>query len=642
MTAQMTDYERMMAGEDVSRAGTFAQALPQAATTGEKVADSAIALGTGLLGGVKMVADVFGADNPASLALGDAQKNLDAQTSDERQYERRQRQKQIKDAELYGSAWDEVVANAGAFADAPLDSTLSALGSAAPALLASFLPGGQAGVAVRLIGAGAVGAAQGVGVVKGSIYDRVEQGLKQAGYDEDTARKVAAGAQAYDGENGGLIAANGAMGALSAATGAGGAVARYLSRGAVPVGRSWRGAAGAVAGGAVKESVPEGGQAVLERGTTNLAIQGVGLQYGIPEMASTRTSDGLAGAFTADALGSLGLGAAGGGLPRTRTPSTATTSGTPATPTRSSAPTQATATPTQATTTTSSAPATPTSAHTDTPTVRGVKKTLKRWAGIPSQQEEWDEATQKLAEELEVRLRADGRQVAIEPPDIGVAGVANMFLDAMASLTGHRGIAVKATGRNAFDGVAWGGNYFVNVDKPEMAIPFTIAHEFKHLTEGRPGLEKLYGRMWDLIPDSARDAYAGTVLRREFGGRTTDKLNAGEVDHLKSEMLADFMGQRFTDRAWMQDLSKQRPALFAEFMHDWLKLLDSLIFEVTERFRKLRANSDIESIKRIDPLMRGHLKQLREMKNIATDVATEWAQANPALVKRYANAFAKT
>lgn len=44
-----------------------------------------------------------------------------------------------------------------------------------------------------------------------------------------------------------------------------------------------------------------------------------------------------------------------------------------------------------------------------------------------------------------------------------------------------------------------------------MAIPFTIAHEFKYLTEGRPGFEKLYGWMWYLIPDEARDTYAETV-----------------------------------------------------------------------------------------------------------------------------------
>jgi hypothetical protein len=630
----MTAYERMMAGEDLNRAGTFAQAGPQAATTREKVADSAIALGTGLIGGVKMLTDVGGADNSFSQALGDAQKSLDAKTSDERQYERRQRQKQIKDAELYGSAWDEVVANAGAFADAPLDSTLSALGSAAPALLASFLPGGQAGVAVRLIGAGAVGAAQGVGVVKGSIYDRVEQGLQQAGYDQDTARKVAAGAQAYDGENGGLIAANGAMGALAAMTGTGPAVAKYLSRaGAVPsVARSWRGAVGDVALGTVKEAVPEGGQAVLERGTSNLAIQGVGLQYGVPDMAATRATDGLAGAFTADALGSLGLGAAGGGL-RTRPPSTVTTitSGTPATPTRSSAPTQATATPTQATTTRSSAP---TQAA---PTPDGEPEAAPQPA--------WDADMRKLVADMAQELRDDGRQVEVTEPDVNAPETiaTNAFMDALAGLTGHRGIAVKAVGKGAFDGVKVGGNYFVNVDKPEMAIPFTIAHEFKHLTEGRPGLEKLYGRMWDLIPGEARNTYATTILRREFAGRTTDKLNAGETDMLKSEMLADFMGQRFTDKAWLKDLSKQRPALFAEFVRDWVKLLNSMIYRVTEKLRKLRANSDIEQIKQIDPLMRGHLKQLREMKTIATDVATEWAQANPALVKRYgANDFAKT
>ncbi len=346
----MTAYERMMAGEDLNRAGTFAQAGPQAATTREKATDSAIALGTGLLGGVKMVADVFGADNRASLALGEAQKSLDAKTSDERQYERAQRQKKDRDAELYGTAWDEVASKIGGFAEAPLDTMLSVVGSTAPSMLAMFIPGLSGTVAARLIAAGAVGAVQGAGVSKGSIYEAVEQGLQKAGYDEDTAKKVAAGAQAYDSENGGMIAANGAMGVLAAMTGAGPSVARYLSRGAVPaVGRSWRGAAGSVAGGAVKEAVPEGGQAVLERGTSNLAIQGVGLQYGVPDMADTRTTDGLAGAFIADALGSFGLGAAGGGLPRTMAPTRSSAPATPST-TRSSAPTQATATPTQATT----------------------------------------------------------------------------------------------------------------------------------------------------------------------------------------------------------------------------------------------------------------------------------------------------
>lgn len=251
----------------------------------------------------------------------------------------------------------------------------------------------------------------------------------------------------------------------------------------------------------------------------------------------------------------------------------------------------------------------------------------------------------KLVADMAQELRDDGRQVEVTEPDVNAPETiaTNAFMDALAGLTGHRGIAVKAVGKGAFDGVKVGGNYFVNVDKPEMAIPFTIAHEFKHLTEGRPGLEKLYGRMWDLIPGEARNTYATTILRREFAGRTTDKLNAGETDMLKSEMLADFMGQRFTDKAWLKDLSKQRPALFAEFVRDWVKLLNSMIYRVTEKLRKLRANSDIEQIKQIDPLMRGHLKQLREMKTIATDVATEWAQANPALVKRYgANDFAKT
>lgn len=75
-----TPYERMLAGIDDSIRPVFDEPGSTAATTGEKATDSAIAMDTGLIGGVKMLTDVFRADSRASQALGEAQKNLDAKT----------------------------------------------------------------------------------------------------------------------------------------------------------------------------------------------------------------------------------------------------------------------------------------------------------------------------------------------------------------------------------------------------------------------------------------------------------------------------------------------------------------------------------------------------------------------------------
>jgi hypothetical protein len=244
---------------------------------------------------------------------------------------------------------------------------------------------------------------------------------------------------------------------------------------------------------------------------------------------------------------------------------------------------------------------------------------------------EYGEAELRLIADLQTRLRADGADISISPaqPDDARLIALQPLLDVFERQFGQRPIAVVATGENAWDGISWEGQYFINLDSARMPVGATIAHEFKHVNEDKPALNLLYRRLWSLIPNEAKAAYLPFLQRTHQirQGVTLDQLNAEELKLLKDEMLADFMGQRFTDKAWLNNLAKQKPALFGEFVRDWIKLLGELIAE----FRKaIGANSE----RNIDALMRQHLAQLEEMKAVAMDVAEAWAQERPALAKQ--------
>ena len=97
--------------------------------------DTAASTTADLLGGVQMAANAFGADNAVAQGLGDAADYVRGFESGGRRAERAARDAKIKAAEESGSAWEEVKANVGAFAEAPIDTTLGALATFAPTLV---------------------------------------------------------------------------------------------------------------------------------------------------------------------------------------------------------------------------------------------------------------------------------------------------------------------------------------------------------------------------------------------------------------------------------------------------------------------------------------------------------------------------
>lgn len=186
--------------------------------------------------------------------------------------------------------------------------------------------------------------------------------------------------------------------------------------------------------------------------------------------------------------------------------------------------------------------------------------------------------------------------------------------------------AYADSSETAADGFQLGEFALVNLIDRQMPLSWTLAHEFKHLGEYVPAFSSLYNRMWSLIPVEARKEYlpylnkTGSISQEDYG-----RLSPSEMDTLKQEMLADFMGRRFTDRQWLSNLGKTKPSLFANFIREWIPLLNRAIGEIRAALGK---------VKNIDALMRNHLDQLEEMKAVAMDVAEAWAKSNPSFAKQ--------
>ena len=159
--------------------------------------------------------------------------------------------------------------------------------------------------------------------------------------------------------------------------------------------------------------------------------------------------------------------------------------------------------------------------------------------------------------------RRQGSDIRLADPARADTRAVNNLLDAFARLTRQRGIAVEWDGKGATDGVAYNGRFFVNTIDVRQALAWTIGHEFKHVAERSKGAPALYQRIWDQFPQSARAEYL-KYLRNTKQVSTDDitQATAGDMARLKDEMVADFMGQRFTDKVWLTKLSKLKPALF--------------------------------------------------------------------------------
>jgi GNAT superfamily N-acetyltransferase len=270
------------------------------ASAGFSARDTALALGQGVVGAGKSLADVFGADNAASRSLGEVQKDISELYTPERKAEMARREQLQKQASK-GTIGEEIGTFLAGVAEAPVQSLAQGLGSIVP-YVGTGIIGGIAklgGATVKAINT-VVGAAQGAGAVKGSLYDSVKAELEKSGMSEKEAAVKASKAQEYLGENFLDIAGGTLLGGAAARVGVEnlltpGAAAKLDKRLLTRAGKA-----------ALAEAPLEGAQGSQEQLAINRALQKQGFDVGTFEgVAGAGARDAAIGALTGSTVGAV-------------------------------------------------------------------------------------------------------------------------------------------------------------------------------------------------------------------------------------------------------------------------------------------------------------------------------------------------
>jgi hypothetical protein len=262
--------------------------------------DTAIALGQGIVGAGKSLTDVFGAENVASKKLGEVSKTLGEQISPERQAEMQRRQV-LQEKASKGTLTEEISAYLGGVTEAPVQALAQGLGSIVP-YIGTGIIGGIAKLGGATITAlnTVIGAAQGAGSIKGSLYDSVKQELEKSGMSSKEAAAKASKAQEYLGENFLDIAGGSALGGVGARFG----VEKLLQRGAAD--KLSPSLIPRVGKAALAEAPLEGAQGAQEQLAINRALQKQGFDVDTFQgVAGAAARDAAVGALTGSAVGAV-------------------------------------------------------------------------------------------------------------------------------------------------------------------------------------------------------------------------------------------------------------------------------------------------------------------------------------------------
>lgn len=207
------------------------EATPQDQSVFRQVADVPLKVGAGVVTGVRMIADAFGANSSVSKSLRGVEDEIAALYSAQSKNDSKEISRIMKEAEDKGIL-DQVAAGIKAMSVAPVDLISNSLGTAAPAIaagLATLFTGGA-----PLVGAGltlGTGAIMGAGTVKGAIYDATKQVLtEKTKMTPEQIEAAAVKAQEYDGKNLDQILIGAGIGAIGARTGAEPILARQLAK----------------------------------------------------------------------------------------------------------------------------------------------------------------------------------------------------------------------------------------------------------------------------------------------------------------------------------------------------------------------------------------------------------------------------
>lgn len=148
------------------------------------------------------------------------------------------------------------------------------------------------------------------------------------------------------------------------------------------------------------------------------------------------------------------------------------------------------------------------------------------------------------------------------------------------------------------NGFALGGVAFVNTHNPDFNVANTSLHEFKHTIEQIAEAETKAGKtgtaaqqfvqsidsIFDDMSEEGKRSYVENFLAAaELKGIADPAAREQRLQQLiaskstRSEMTADFFGNRATDKGFWRDLARTDPEGFKGFVEKWLSIIDNMI-----------------------------------------------------------------
>ena len=174
----------------------------------------------------------------------------------------------------------------------------------------------------------------------------------------------------------------------------------------------------------------------------------------------------------------------------------------------------------------------------------------------------------------------------------------NQIANALNSQFGGRVYAFHDSAPTSVNGFALGGTAFVNTASPDINVGKTSLHEFKHTVEQIAEAERRQGltdtpaqqftssidSIFSDMTEEGKRAYAENFLHRAELDAIADPAAREErlqqllqAPMLLSEMTADFLGNRATDKAFWRDVAKADPQGFKGFVNKWIGIIDNLL-----------------------------------------------------------------
>jgi hypothetical protein len=174
----------------------------------------------------------------------------------------------------------------------------------------------------------------------------------------------------------------------------------------------------------------------------------------------------------------------------------------------------------------------------------------------------------------------------------------NQIANALNSQFGAKLYAYHDARPTAANGFALGGTAFINTASPTVNVLRTSLHEFKHRVEQiaeaerRQGLTNTPAQQFTASIDSiftdmteeGKRAYSENFLHKEELDAITDPAEREQrlqellqAPLLMSEMTADFLGNRATDKAFFRDVARADPEGFKAFVEKWIGIIDNLL-----------------------------------------------------------------